>query len=47
MGLTHPKLGLYKEVKTLQATLNKEAKAVEPRLMLNAFALSPTNLRNC
>lgn len=42
MDLTHPKLGLYKEVKTLQATLNKQAKAGEPGLVLNAFVLSPT-----
>lgn len=40
--LTHPKLGLYKEVKTLEATLNKQTKAGEPRLVLNAFILSPT-----
>ncbi|MDZ7854943.1 hypothetical protein [Sphaerotilus sp.] len=42
MDLTHPKLGLYKEVKTLEATLNKQAKTGEPRLVLNAFVLSPT-----
>ena len=42
MDLTHPKLGLYKEVKALQATLNKQAKAGEPGLVLNAFVLSPT-----
>ena len=42
MDLTHPKMGLYKEVKTLQETLNKQAKADEPRLVLNAFVLSPT-----
>lgn len=42
LDLTHPKLGLYKEVKTLEATLNKQAKAGEPRLVLNAFILSPT-----
>jgi hypothetical protein len=42
LDLTHPKLGLYKEVKTLEATLNKQAKAGEPRLVLNAFVLSPT-----
>lgn len=43
MDLTHPKLGLYKEVKSLETTLNKQAKAGEPRLVLNAFVLSPTN----
>ena len=42
MDLTHPKLGLYKEVKTLEATLNAQAKPGEPRLVLNAFILSPT-----
>jgi len=42
LDLTHPKLGLYKEVKALEATLNKQAKASEPRLVLNAFVLSPT-----
>ena len=42
LDLTHPKLGLYKEVKTLEATLNKQAKVGEPRLVLNAFVLSPT-----
>lgn len=42
MDLTHPKLGLYKEVKTLETTLNKQAQAGEPRLVLNAFVLSPT-----
>ncbi|MCX7258533.1 MAG: DEAD/DEAH box helicase family protein [Polaromonas sp.] len=42
MDLSHPKLGLYKEVKTLEATLNQQAKAGEPRLVLNAFVLSPT-----
>jgi hypothetical protein len=42
LDLTHPKLGLYKEVKTLEATLNKQAKAGEPRFVLNAFVLSPT-----
>ena len=42
MDLTHPKLGLYKEVKNLEATLNAQAKAGEPKLVLNAFILSPT-----
>lgn len=42
MDLTHPKLGLYKEVKSLEATLNAQAKPGEPKLVLNAFILSPT-----
>lgn len=42
MDLSHPKLGLYKEVKTLQTTLTAQAKAGEPPLILNAFVLSPT-----
>lgn len=42
MDLTHPKLGLYKEVKNLEATLNSQAKPGEPKLVLNAFILSPT-----
>ena len=42
IDLSHPKLGLYKEVKTLEATLAAQAKAGEPPLVLNAFVLSPT-----
>ena len=42
LDLSHPKLGLYKEVKTLQATLAAQAKAGEAPLVLNAFVLSPT-----
>ncbi len=42
LDLTHPKLGLYKEVKTLEATLEKQAKPGEAKLILNAFVLSPT-----
>jgi hypothetical protein len=42
LDLTHPKLGLYKEVKTLVTTVNKQAKLGEPRLVLNASVLSPT-----
>lgn len=45
LDLSHPKLGLYKEVKTLQATLATlaaQAKAGEAPLVLNAFVLSPT-----
>ncbi|KRV80110.1 DEAD/DEAH box helicase family protein [Pseudomonas citronellolis] len=39
LDLGHPKLGLYKEVKSIQATL---AKPGEQALVLNAFVLSPT-----
>lgn len=42
LDLTHPKLGLYKEIKTIEATLEKQAGPGEPRLILNAFVLSPT-----
>jgi len=42
LDLSHPKLGLYKEVKTLETTLAGQAKAGEPPLVLNAFVLSPT-----
>ena len=42
IDLSHLKLGLYKEVKTLEATLAAQAKAGEPPLVLNAFVLSPT-----
>ncbi|HDK5263273.1 TPA: DEAD/DEAH box helicase family protein [Klebsiella pneumoniae] len=42
LDLSHPKLGLYKEVKALEATLAEQAKAGEAPLVLNAFVLSPT-----
>jgi hypothetical protein len=42
MDLKHPKLGLYKEVKTLEADLQKQAKSGDAKLTLNAFILSPT-----
>lgn len=42
LDLSHSKLGLYKEVKTLEATLAAQAKAGEAPLVLNAFVLSPT-----
>lgn len=42
MDLKHPKLGLYKEVKTLEADLKKQARPGEGKLTLNAFILSPT-----
>jgi hypothetical protein len=42
MDLSHPKFGLYKEVKTLEADLQKQAKPGEGRLTLNAFILSQT-----
>ena len=43
LDLSHPKLGLYKEVKTLETTLAGQAKAGEAPLVLNAFILSPTH----
>ena len=42
LDLTHPKLGLYKEIKSLEAMLEKQATPGEPKLILNAFVLSPT-----
>lgn len=42
LDLSHPKLGLYKEVKMLETTLASQAKAGEAPLILNAFVLSPT-----
>jgi len=42
LDLSHPKLGLYKEVKVLEATLAAQAKPDAPALVLNAFILSPT-----
>ena len=42
LDLSHPKLGLYKEVKTLEATLADQAKPEDANLVLNAFVLSPT-----
>jgi len=42
LDLSHPKLGLYKEIKVLEATLAKQAKPDEPSLVLNAFVLSKT-----
>ncbi|WP_367643878.1 type III restriction endonuclease subunit R [Comamonas kerstersii] len=42
LDLSHPKLGLHKEVKTLETTLAGQAKAGEAPLVLNAFILSPT-----
>ncbi|KWI60003.1 DEAD/DEAH box helicase family protein [Burkholderia ubonensis] len=44
LDLSHPKLRLYKEVKTLEATLASQANLGEPPLILNAFVLSPTKL---
>jgi hypothetical protein len=43
LDLTDPKLGLYREVKTLESTLNQQVRAGEPRLVLNAFILSSTS----
>lgn len=42
LDLSHPKLGLYKEVKTLEKTLAAQAKSGDSPLILNAFILSPT-----
>ncbi|MCL2635874.1 MAG: type III restriction endonuclease subunit R, partial [Betaproteobacteria bacterium] len=42
LDLSHPKLGLHKEVKTLEATLARQTKPGEASLVLNAFAMSPT-----
>jgi len=42
MDLNHPKLGLYTEIKKIEADLTKQAAAGEPALTLNAFVLSPT-----
>ncbi|MEA2117159.1 DEAD/DEAH box helicase family protein [Halovibrio sp. HP20-50] len=42
LDLSDAKLGLYKEVKTLESTLAAQAKPGEPPLTLNAFVLSPT-----
>lgn len=42
LDLSHPKLGLYKEVKTLESTLAAQSKPGDPPLILNAFVLSPT-----
>lgn len=42
LDLSHPKLGLHKEVKTLEATLAAQGKAGEAPLVLNAFVLSAT-----
>lgn len=42
IDLSHPKLGLYKEVKTLEKTLSGQTKSGEAPLVLNAFILSPT-----
>lgn len=42
MDLNHPKLGLYTEIKKIEADLTKQAGAGEPALTLNAFVLSPT-----
>ena len=42
MDLNHPKLGLYTEIKKIEADLTRQAAAGEPALTLNAFVLSPT-----
>jgi hypothetical protein len=43
MDLHDPKLGLFKEVKKLEATLAQQATAGDAKLTLNAFILSATN----
>ncbi len=42
LDLDHPKLGLYSEIKKIEADLASQAAAGEPALTLNAFVLSPT-----
>ena len=42
LDLSHSKLGLYKEVKTLEMTLASQAQVGEAPLVLNAFILTPT-----
>lgn len=42
MDLNHPKLGLYTEIKKIEADLTRQASTGEPALTLNAFVLSPT-----
>jgi len=42
LDLSHPKLGLYKEVKALELALASQTKPSDPLLILNAFILSPT-----
>ena len=42
LDLDHPKLGLYSEIKKIEADLASQTAAGEPALTLNAFVLSPT-----
>jgi hypothetical protein len=42
LDLSHPKLGLYKEVKGLESTLAQQMNSGDTPLVLNAFILSPT-----
>lgn len=46
LDLSHAKLRLYKEVKTLQTTLAEQAKEREASLVLNAFVVSPTKFKD-
>ncbi len=46
LDLSSPKLGLYKEVKTLEKTLAGQATPENAPLVLNAFILSPTKFAN-
>lgn len=42
LDLNHPKLGLYREIKTIERDLNQHSKSGDAGLTLNAFVLSPT-----
>lgn len=42
LDLSDPKLGLYKEIKVLEAKLQAQAKPGDAPLVLNAFTLTPT-----
>ncbi len=44
INLSDPKFGLYKEIKTIEANLAKQAKPSDPKLTLNAFILSDTRM---
>ena len=42
LDLSHPKLGLYREIKSLESELEKHAQPGDAKLVLNAFVLSHT-----
>ena len=46
LDLSDPKLGLYQEIKVLEAKLHAEAKPGDAPLVLNAFILTPTEHKN-